>query len=157
MRQYARDLASGNLGARDLAAAFVATARDRLRRVLPWPRPRPAAPPPAAATRLDLRPGERVEVRTLAEIEATLDGRRKLRGLEFAPGMEAHCGRTYRVLKRVDRIVLETTGEVRTLKDTVVLDGVNCDGLCERGCPRANQLYWREAWLKRVEDELTNR
>jgi len=31
-----------------------------------------------------------------------------------------------------------------------VLESAVCDGLCTRGCPRANVLYWREIWLRRA-------
>jgi hypothetical protein len=40
---------------------------------------------------------------------------------------------------------------MQPLSDTVLLDGLVCDGLCSRGCPRANPLYWREIWLRRSE------
>jgi hypothetical protein len=36
------------------------------------------------------------------------------------------------------------------LTDTVILEGVVCQGICVANCPRANLLYWREIWLKRV-------
>jgi hypothetical protein len=37
------------------------------------------------------------------------------------------------------------------LTNTVALEGVVCQGLCAKNCPRANYLYWRESWLRRVE------
>jgi hypothetical protein len=46
--------------------------------------------------------------------------------------------------------VLEHTGEFRRMKNTVLLDGVLCDGwggACDRSC----FFFWREAWLKRVD------
>jgi hypothetical protein len=94
---------------------------------------------------LDLRAGDLVEVRRLDEIRATLDDHGRQRGLEFCRGMEEHCGRRYRVAARVERIIQETTGAVRNLGATVTLQGVRCSG-----CARRNDLFWREAWLRRV-------
>jgi len=53
---------------------------------------------------------------------------------------------------RVENIVLEATTRQRRLKDTVVLEGATCDGLCHRLCPRQSYLFWRECWLERVSD-----
>jgi hypothetical protein len=39
--------------------------------------------------------------------------------------------------------------------DCLILDGVVCSGdhsLCRWFCPRAIYPYWREAWLRRVDD-----
>ena len=99
-----------------------------------------------------LRPGDLVQVRGLAEIATTLDARRRNRGLEFCAGMAAHAGRTYRVKRRIDRIILETTGAMKKVPDTVVLDGVACEG-----CPRKNEFYWREAWLTRAANQVIDR
>jgi hypothetical protein len=34
---------------------------------------------------------------------------------------------------------------------TVFLEGVYCDGKRHNDCDRSCLLFWREAWLKRVE------
>ncbi|WP_148287825.1 hypothetical protein [Rhodopseudomonas sp. B29] len=99
---------------------------------------------------LDLEPGELVEIRPLAEISRTLDRKGKNRGLNFDPEMALYSG-PYEVERRIERIILETTGEMRTLTHTVALKGVDCQGLCARNCPRANPIYWREIWLRRLE------
>ena len=52
---------------------------------------------------LDLRPGEWVEVRSEAEILATLDERGTLDEMPFMPEMLAHCGQRYQVFKRADK------------------------------------------------------
>jgi hypothetical protein len=99
---------------------------------------------------LGLRPGELVEVKTAEEIRKGLDARGKHRGLHFSEEMEEYCGRQFRVFKRIEKICMEgKEGEIRTLKDTVSLEGVICNG-GSRGCDRACFLFWREAWLKRV-------
>ena len=99
---------------------------------------------------LNLQPGELVEIKSPAEIRATLDARGRNRGLSFDPEMALHCGRRYRVAGPVRHIIAEETGKMVQLTDTVILEGVVCQGICVANCPRANFLYWREIWLKRV-------
>lgn len=106
---------------------------------------RPASAP--AAEELDLRPGEWVEVKGPAEIAATLDARRTHRGLAFSGEMVEYCGRRMRVAARVERIVDESTGRLRTLRNTVLLERCTCDRYL--GCARGMPLMWREAWLRR--------
>lgn len=101
---------------------------------------------------LELIPGEWVEVKTPEDIQATVDPRGRNRGLEFTPQMLPFCGGVYRVKGRVDRAILETTGRMRDLKNTVILEGVTCDGhTVLGGCSRHVHHLWREAWLRRVE------
>lgn len=99
---------------------------------------------------LHLKPGELVRVKSLAEIKGTLDSSGKNKSLLFAPSMKDFCGQVLRVRDRVENIVLEGTSRQRTLKDTVLLEGSTCDGLCRRMCPRQSFLFWRECWLERV-------
>jgi hypothetical protein len=99
---------------------------------------------------LNLQPGELVEIKSPAEIEATLDALSRNRGLTFEPEMALHCGRRYRVATPVRTIVLEENGKMAKLNNTVILEGLTCQGICSKNCPRANFLYWREIWLKRV-------
>lgn len=106
--------------------------------------------PASLAPPLDLKPGELVRVRSLAEIKRTLDPEGKNRSLLFAPSMKDFCGQVLRVRDRVENIVLEGTSRQRTLKETVLLEGSTCDGLCHRMCPRQSFLFWRECWLERV-------
>ncbi|MGD0614565.1 MAG: hypothetical protein ABSA69_03870, partial [Verrucomicrobiota bacterium] len=78
----------------------------------------------------------------------------KNRGLFFDAEMVPYCGGTYRVLKRVDRILDEKTGKmVRFKNQAVILEGVICQSRysdCRMFCPRAIYSYWREIWLERV-------
>jgi hypothetical protein len=100
---------------------------------------------------LNLQLGELVEVRSEKEIFATLDREGKLRGLSFIPEMRKYCGKRFRVYKKLRKIIIETTGELRTVKTpTVFLEGVFCDGNAHGGCDRSCFFFWREAWLKRV-------
>jgi hypothetical protein len=101
--------------------------------------------------KLDLQPGEFVQVRSCEEIEATLDSQHKNRGLLFDSEMVPYCGGTYRVLRRVNKIVDEKTGKMLQMKyPCIVLEGVFCKADFHRLCPRAIFSYWREDWLKRV-------
>lgn len=100
---------------------------------------------------LNLRPGDWVEVRSIEEIFSTLDAKEKLRGLRFTPEMQKFCGRRFKVYKKLNRIILEATGELRTIKSpTFILEGVLCDGSAHGGCDKSCFCYWREEWLKRV-------
>ncbi len=108
------------------------------------------APAPWVNEVLGLQPGELVEVRSEEEIRQTLDSGETHHGLDFTIEMLEYCGRRFRVFKRVEKICLEgKLGEMRKLKNTVLLEGVICNG-GSRGCDRACSLFWREAWLKRV-------
>lgn len=99
---------------------------------------------------LGLQSGDLVRVKPLAQIKQTLDAEGKHKQLLFAPAQADFCGQVMRVRNRVDKIVLEGTQKQRQLKDTVVLEGATCDGICHRMCPRQSLLFWRECWLERV-------
>jgi hypothetical protein len=105
---------------------------------------------------LNLRPGELVQVRSEEEIKATLNRNWKNRGLVFEQEMLRYCGKTYRVLGRVNHLIDEKSGRmIRLANDCVILDGCHCAGLDNTArlfCPRSPYFYWREAWLRRVED-----
>jgi hypothetical protein len=104
---------------------------------------------------LNLRPGEMVRVKSLSEIAATVDQDGKNRGLAFTVEMLPFCGRTFRVLRRLDRMILDPTRKMLELRNTVILENVICDGchILRGGCPRENFHYWREIWLTRVSPE----
>ena len=99
---------------------------------------------------LNLQPGEVVRVKPLSQIKATLDPEGKNQKLLFAPAMADFCGQVMKVRDRVENIVLEATPHQRKIKDTVVLEGATCVGVCHRMCPRQSLLFWRECWLERV-------
>jgi hypothetical protein len=103
------------------------------------------------AESLGLKPGDWVEVKSLEEIATTLDPSGFNRGLEFSPQMKPFCGRKYRVRSRIERAILEQTGKMRLMKDTVLLENSICDGhTILGGCSRAIHHYWREIWLRRT-------
>jgi hypothetical protein len=99
---------------------------------------------------LNLQSGELVRVKSLSQIRQTLDSAGKHQNLLFAPTMMSFCGQVLKVQDRVENIVLEATPRQRKIKDTVLLEGATCDGICHRLCPRQSFLFWRECWLERV-------
>ena len=107
---------------------------------------RAAAPPP-----LRLRVGDLVEVRSREEILATLTPDGTLDELPFMPEMLAFCGRRFAVDKRADKTcdTIKWTG-LRRLVNTVHLAGTRCTGAAHGGCEAACQIFWNEAWLRRV-------
>ena len=92
-----------------------------------------------------------MEVRSEAEILATLDERGTLDGLPFMPEMRPLCGRRFRVQARADRTVVEKLG-VRRMRAAVHLENVRCGGEAHDGCSRGCLIFWKEAWLRRPAD-----
>ena len=108
-------------------------------------------PAPKPRGDLGLTAGDRVRVKPAAELTIMLDDKGRNRGLTFEPDMAACIGREYVVAAPIRKIILEQTGRMVELSNTVALDGVVCQGVCSKNCPRANQLFWRESWLTRVD------
>lgn len=100
---------------------------------------------------LDLRAGEFVEIRSREEILTTLDCRGERDSLPFMPEMEPWCGRQARVFRRVDTIFdWITASGLRRMSDTVILDGLRCDGCHHGGCQADCPFLWKESWLRRA-------
>lgn len=110
---------------------------------------------PTPIETLNLQPGELVRVKPYMDILRTLDGESKNRGLFFDAEEVPYCGKTFRVLKRVTKIINERTGEMRYMKVAcLILDSVICESRyseCRLFCPRSIYSYWREVWLERVD------
>lgn len=127
--------------------------RKTLKKILAVPASQKPAPKPSVPSEsLELRPGDLVEVKSAEEIRATLDEQGKTRGLLFMPAQWAYCGRQFRVLKVANQMMDEHTGEMVRLKRAVLLEGTTCDGKAYGGCQRGCLTFWKEAWLRRVED-----
>jgi hypothetical protein len=122
-----------------------------------WPRRRLTGPLKRTPVgNLNLQPGEWVEIKSATEVAQTLDARGRNRGLQCDYGMCQYSGGKYRVRNRLDRMISESTGEMRAVESTVILEGLHC--LCWNalgGCPRQDFMYWREIWLKRVSDKAS--
>jgi hypothetical protein len=156
-RQYIRELRSGNVLLGTFIWALAISWYNALQRRLggrEYPHVAGTRGIATPSRRLDLQPGERVRIRSAEEIQATLGGNRKNRGLWFDVEMVGYCGGEYRVLRRVNQIIDERTGKMRRWAgDCIILDGVTCQGCLSRNrlfCPRSIYPYWREIWLERV-------
>ena len=105
-----------------------------------------------------LRPGDIVEVRPAAEILATLDESGALDNMPFMPEMLQYVGRRFTVSRRVEKIcdTIAATGS-RRVYDTVYLEDLRCDGSGHGGCQAGCRIYWKEAWLRRVDGTATPR
>jgi len=177
VRQYLEDYASGNVTASRMAAAFLYSGYNKVinaglglgsilrwlydafqkaRGGFPYPRRRGrilrGSRTPGAV--LNLQPGELVRVRSYQEILATLDEESKNRGLYFDAEEVPHCGKVFRVVSRVDRIINEQTGKMMRFKNpSVILEGAFCQSRYSEKrlfCPRSILAMWREIWLERV-------
>jgi hypothetical protein len=160
LRSYVKDLTSGNVSPWKMAAYMFLAGLNMIAR-LHW-RGRPAIYPyvrglagdKTPAETLDLKPGELVEVRSRKEIMRTLNRSQRNRGLFFDVEMVPHCGKTFRVQRKVERIINEKTGVMMKMRGAcILLDGADCSGCFSRYrlfCPRAVHPYWHEIWLKRV-------
>jgi hypothetical protein len=154
--QYLRELTTGNARPLELLIALVkwlfVQVQSRLTggSTVPFTKGKLTKTPKAL---LDLRPGEHVRIKSRAEIARTLDRENRNRGLTFDAEMVPYCGGEYRVLRRVEKIINEETGEMMDLPgDCIVLDGVTCTAQYHRLCRRAIYPYWRELWLTRTEE-----
>lgn len=100
---------------------------------------------------LNLQAGEWVDVKKSEEIQAFLNSDGSNCGLFFKPTMFEAIGGRYQVEFPVQKIILEQTGKMVRLTNTVALKGVVCQGVCANNCPRSEYLYWRESWLRRAD------
>jgi hypothetical protein len=101
--------------------------------------------------RLGLTVDEWVEVRSEAEILATLDANARLDELPFMPQMLELCGRRFRVRKRAHKLCdTATSTGGRRMSNAVFLEDLRCDGRAYGGCEMRCLIVWKEGWLKRV-------
>jgi hypothetical protein len=165
IQQYFADLRTGNAGVRAVLRALLYgifnAYQARSRRLLPsWLRIREGmywgfvkgrAGGSTPTAKLDLRPGDVVRIRTKEEIARTLDAKRMNRGMGFEEEAARSCGKTARVVRRVERCIDEKTGRMLTMKEScIVLDGIVCEGVYKGNCPREFIIFWREIWLEPV-------
>ena len=102
---------------------------------------------------LSLAMGDLVEIRSAAEILATIDEAGAVDGMPFMPEMLALAGQRFRVSRRADKAcdTIEWSG-LRRIEQTVHLEDLRCDGSAHGGCQAACLLFWKEAWLRPVDD-----
>jgi len=182
IRQYVEDYLSGNVGVWRIVCGaayfgFLAVTDviggPTLRRLYdkfcglwggsPFPRKTGTIPvgEPTPAKSLGLQPGELVRIKPFEEILQTLNTASRNRGLYFDAEEVPYCGKTYRVLRQVDKIINDKTGLLQEMKTPcVILDSVICESRyseCRLFCPRSIYPYWREIWLERVGPEPENK
>lgn len=158
-----RQIRQGDLSALETAKLFFRWLRLRLHRAIAGDDrlrgPHTNGTPVAV---LDLKPGELVRVKTFDQIVATLDRKKRNRGINICHEMTRCCGAVAEVRYRVTRLIEERSGKMRELKHSVTLQNPRgepslCDEcLCygEMGdCPRGELMYWREIWLERVNQQ----
>jgi hypothetical protein len=101
--------------------------------------------------------GDLVEVRAPDEILQSLDAEGASDNLPFMPEMLQFCGQTFRVASRALTICFSGPGTVRGFPadDVVTLQDVRCTGAAHDGCQKACIIFWREAWLRKVDNSET--
>jgi hypothetical protein len=105
-------------------------------------------------TSVKLRTGDWVRVRSMEEIEGTLNNWSQLKGCTFMPEMTEYCGTNQRVLKPMQRFVDERDLRVKKTRGIVLLEGTRCEGTAEFGrCDRSCYYFWREEWLEKIGEE----
>jgi hypothetical protein len=174
LRQYVQDLWTGNVKPYEILRALTFWMYLKLRRLpgyrlwvrlydtliegrggIPFPfRTGSCTKTPSGP--LGLEPGELVYTKTQSEILQTVNARNRNRGLSYDEEMVGYCGGTYRVQRRIERIINEGTGQMMQFgSDCVVLDGVYCRSRFKNKrlfCPRSIEAYWRELWLTRADE-----
>ncbi len=102
------------------------------------------------------RAGDWVVVKSPREIAQTLDAEGTLDGLPFMPEMLQFCGRFVRVTRPAEKTCVEYPGgkyKIREFRknDVVILEVPRCSGAGHDGCQRLCVLFWKTAWMRRVE------
>jgi hypothetical protein len=178
VRQYIEDYRSGNVGLERIFSGLIYSAYFHLSQagiglgpIMRWfynkthsfwggtlfPRTPGFLPDgaPTPSVKLNLQPGELVRVKSHEEILKTVDFSNRNRGMFWDAELVPYCGGTYRVLKRVSRLIDEKTAKMVEMKNPcIVLDTVVCQARysqCRMLCPKSMYPYWREIWLERVE------
>jgi hypothetical protein len=95
------------------------------------------------------RTGDWVEVRSVAEILATLNERGDLDRMPFMPEMLRFAGRRFQVTAVAHKTcdTINRTGG-RAVPRAVHLEDLRCDGSAHDGCQAACLIFWKTAWLR---------
>lgn len=152
------DVRAGNSGALEMAYRVGEWLFWKARKVLlgVYARGNKKATP---AENLNLRAGEWIEIKPVAKVSETLNEKGYNRGLLFTPAMGCSAGEKYQVKRKLEKIIVDGTGEMRQMHNTVFLEGSMCGCACVAfgGCPRNEFAYWRDIWLRRVPAESSER
>jgi hypothetical protein len=109
-----------------------------------------------SGSEFDLRTGDCVQIKTPLEIAETLDCNGMLESLPFMPEMIEFCGTNARIKRRAEKTCIEYPGggyKIREFlnNDSFVLDGLRCSGAYHDGCQRGCTIFWKKAWLRKVD------
>jgi hypothetical protein len=152
--KWVSEIRAGNCGPMDMVQRMGVFVFWKIRRLLlgHYARGKDSSTPTQA---LNLQPGELVEIQPMETISNSLDQAANNRGLWFSPNMRLLCGQRRRVSRRIEKLIVDGTGEMRRLRNTVFLEGsyCGCAHIAFGGCSRCEYVYWREIWLRRVEAE----
>jgi len=94
--------------------------------------------------------GDLVQVRSMDEINQTLDRFGYTKGCKFMAQMENYCGQQYRVAGKVDKFFDEARFRRLSCRNIVLLEKVYCDGSSVHGCDKMCLLFWRTEWLQKL-------
>lgn len=173
LSQYVRDVRSGNIGVGAVLSALAFRSYQQLLKLrglriwlasydwiqklrggVPFPYKEGRLVGKTPSEQLNLQPGELVQIKSHDEILNTLNKNNRNRGLWFDAEQVPYCGKTAKVLCRVEKIINERTGKMMKVpNDCLILEGVYCQAQYSSDrlfCPRSIYSYWREVWLKRV-------
>jgi hypothetical protein len=149
---FLRPLISGNVTVSAFLVGwltYVFNEIQHLRQGTAFPSFADAVQDAAASADIHPMPGDRVVVRSAAEIRSTLNDRLEHRGMGFEPDMLKHCGREYCVQARIGKVIDLVTGEMRTLKTPAyLLRGVHFSGERQFFNAQYEPLFWRAAWMR---------
>lgn len=95
--------------------------------------------------------GDLVQVKSLEEINRTLDRFGYTKGCKFMLQMEKYCGQQFRVAGKINKFFDEARFRTLNCRNTVLLDQVYCDGSCVDGCDKMCFLFWRTEWLEKLD------
>jgi hypothetical protein len=93
--------------------------------------------------------GDWVEIRSPAEILATLDGEGDTARMPFMPEMLRFAGQRFQVTASAHKTcdTARRTGG-RKVREAVHLADLRCDGSAHGGCQAECLLFWKSRWLK---------
>jgi hypothetical protein len=98
--------------------------------------------------------GDLCRVRSKAEIQATLNPWKELKGCAFLDDMWQYCDTTQHILQPLERFLDERDYKVKKSKGIVLLENAICRGTPVFGrCDRCCFLFWREEWLEKISSD----
>lgn len=120
---------------------------QRIEQVLDLAFTKPPHTPPS------FQAGDMVRVRSRQEIEKKLGNLGKLHGCMFMDEMWSYCGTVQQILKPLMKYVDRSDYKIRECHGVYLLKGVMCQGSqFPGGCDYSCFFFWREEWLKKIEE-----